>query len=105
MSTASGTGDISVVRLNAQDDTVFGEWYSSSMKVKTSVTLSEELLKAISAETDAQNRSAFIETAIWDYLDLRRKANRDRLEIDLINANAEGLNAEARDASDYQDDQ
>jgi metal-responsive CopG/Arc/MetJ family transcriptional regulator len=75
------------------------------MKVKTSVTLSEELLEAMSAETDAQNRSAFIETAIWDYLELRRKSVRDQREIDLINANADDLNAEARDASDYQDDE
>lgn len=75
------------------------------MKVKTSVTLSEELLEAMSAETDAQNRSAFIETAIWDYLELRQRSVRDQREIDLINANADELNAEARDASDYQDDE
>ncbi|MFP4378102.1 MAG: hypothetical protein ACLFP4_13745 [Spirochaetales bacterium] len=75
------------------------------MKVKTSVTLSEELLKAISAETDSRNRSTFIETAIWDYLEVRQKAGRDRREIDLINANVDHLNAEAADASDYQDDE
>ena len=75
------------------------------MKVKTSVTLSEELLDAISEETDATNRSAFIETAIWDYLELRRRAARNRHELDLINANAADLNAEARDVADYQDDE
>lgn len=75
------------------------------MKIKTSVTLSEELLEAISDQTAAQNRSAFIETVIWDYLEHRQKAVRDQREIDLINANANDLNAEARDASDYQDDE
>ncbi len=75
------------------------------MKVKTSVTLSEELLKAISAETDARSRSAFIETAIWDYLELRQKAVRNRREIELINANADDLNAEAADSADFQDDE
>ncbi len=75
------------------------------MKVKTSVTLSEELLKAISAETGALNRSAFIETAICGSLELRRKAIRNRLDIDLINANAEDLTGEAADSSEYQDDE
>ncbi len=75
------------------------------MKVKTSVTLSEELLEAISEETDATNRSAFIETAIWGYLELRRRAARNRREVDLINANAGELNAEARDVAGYQDEQ
>jgi len=74
------------------------------MKVKTSVTLSEELLEAISAETHAHSRSAFIETAVWDYLQLRRRASRDRRELQLINAHASQLNEEARDSVDFQDD-
>lgn len=75
------------------------------MKVKTSVTLSEELLKAISAETSSDNRSAFIETATWEYLELRRKRVRDRREMELISANADLLNDEARDALEFQDDE
>ena len=75
------------------------------MKVKTSVTLSEELLQAISAETSSDNRSAFIETATWEYLELRRKRVRDRRETELINANADLLNDEARDALEFQDDE
>ena len=74
------------------------------MKVKTSVTLSEELLQAISAETSSDNRSAFIETATWEYLELRRKRVRDRREMELISANADLLNDEARDALEFQDD-
>ena len=75
------------------------------MKVKTSVTLSEELLQAISAETSSDNRSAFIETATWEYLELRRKRVRDRREMELISANADLLNDEARDALEFQDDE
>ena len=74
------------------------------MKVKTSVTLSKELLQAISAETSSDNRSAFIETATWEYLELRRKRVRDRRETELISANADLLNNEARDALEFQDD-
>lgn len=75
------------------------------MKVKTSVTLSEELLQAISAETSSDNRSALIETATWEYLELRRKRVRDRREMELISANADLLNDEARDALEFQDDE
>ncbi len=75
------------------------------MKVKTSVTLSEELLQAISAETSSDNRSAFIETATWEYLESRRKRVRDRREMELISANADLLNDEARDALEFQDDE
>ena len=75
------------------------------MKVKTFVTLSEELLQAISAETSSDNRSAFIETATWEYLELRRKRVRDRREMELISANADLLNDEGRDALEFQDDE
>ena len=73
------------------------------MKVKTSVTLSEELLRAITMELDENNRSAFIEEAAWRHLRALRRSARDRREITLIDANAEQLNAEAMDVLDYQD--
>lgn len=75
------------------------------MKVKTSVTLSEELLRAISAETDQANRSAFIEEATWQYLRRRRREARDRRELDRINENADQLNEEARDVLEFQVDE
>ena len=80
-------------------------WYTSGMKVKTSVTLSEELLKAISSETSQSNRSAFIEEATWRYLRLRERELRDRSELDRINDHAEDLNREAFDVLEYQDDE
>jgi len=73
------------------------------MKVKTSVTLSEELLHAISAETSESNRSAFIEEATWRYLRLRERQVRDRAELDRINEHADDLNSEAFDVLEYQD--
>jgi metal-responsive CopG/Arc/MetJ family transcriptional regulator len=73
------------------------------MKVKTSVTLSEELLRAISVEASDSNRSAFIEEATWRYLRLRERQVRDRAELDRINEHAENLNAEAFDVLEYQD--
>ena len=73
--------------------------------MKTSVTLSEELLDAISAETGESNRSAFIEEATWRYLQMKARRVRDEAELDRINANADDLNAEALDVLEYQDDE
>ena len=73
------------------------------MKVKTSVTLSEELLQAISDEVDRRNRSAFIEEASWCLLRARRRDARDRQELAAIAAHADELNREAHDVLEYQD--
>lgn len=73
------------------------------MKVKTSVTLSEELLGAIDAQTgQGSRRSAFIEAATWSYLRALERERRDARDLAIINANAECLNKEALDALDYQ---
>jgi metal-responsive CopG/Arc/MetJ family transcriptional regulator len=79
-------------------------WYNGGMKVKTSVTLSEELLKAIEAQAraEAANRSALIEQAMWEYLRSRHRADRDREEMARINAASVELNKEALDTIDYQ---
>jgi metal-responsive CopG/Arc/MetJ family transcriptional regulator len=74
------------------------------MKVKTSVTLSEELLRALSEEVEPRNRSAFIEEASWSYLRTQRRAERDRMELAAIDAHADALNREAREVLEYQDD-
>lgn len=79
-------------------------WYTLSVKIKTSVTLSEELLAALGSETAAKNRSAFIEEAAWEFLEMRKRRVRDRREFELIEANRESLNSEARDVLDYQDE-
>ncbi|TVQ19132.1 MAG: hypothetical protein EA382_16890 [Spirochaetaceae bacterium] len=75
------------------------------MKVKTSVTLSEELLNAISAETDRSNRSALIEEATWRFLRERQREVRDRRELERINEHADELNEEALDVLGFQADE
>jgi metal-responsive CopG/Arc/MetJ family transcriptional regulator len=79
------------------------QWYSSGMKVKTSVTLSQELLDAIENELRTSNRSAILEEAAWEFLRSRRRAARDAGELRLLNEAAASLNDEALDTLDYQD--
>ena len=74
------------------------------MKVKTSVTLSEDLLEAIDQRT-AQfktNRSDFLESAAWAFI---RQLTRDELnarDLEIINRQAHRLNREAADVLAYQ---
>ena len=66
------------------------------MKVKTSITLSEELLEALSAQE--RNRSEFLEAAAWAYLASQEREERYRRELALLNQLADELNAEQADA-------
>ena len=70
------------------------------MRVKTSITLPEELLNVID-RVDA-NRSAFIEKASRAYLARLEKAKREASDAEIINRNADRLNDEAMDVLDYQ---
>jgi len=72
------------------------------MKVKTSVTLSEQLLEAISAQE--RNRSEFLEAAAWAYLATQEREDRYRRELALLNQYADELNAEQADVLRYQAD-
>ena len=73
------------------------------MKVKTSVTLSEELLKLIDEYLDEnQNRSVFLETAAREYIARLRRAQQNARDIEIINSRAEYLNDEVTDALSYQ---
>ena len=73
------------------------------MKVKTSVTLTAELLQAISEAVEQQNRSAFLEEAAWSLLRVRARAVRDRRDRAAIDAHAQALNREAREVLEYQE--
>jgi metal-responsive CopG/Arc/MetJ family transcriptional regulator len=70
------------------------------VRVKTSITLPEELLETID-RTDP-NRSAFIERASRAYLARLEKAKREARDMQIINANADRLNKEAMDVLEYQ---
>ena len=72
------------------------------MKVKTSITLSEELLTEVDRAAGSESRSTFIEGVLRGFL--RRRAldqeqDRDRGILDRV---AEALNEEALDVLQYQ---
>lgn len=71
------------------------------MKVETTVALSEDLVAALESRTrDAQERSAIVEAALRAYL-ARPRQGADEGDLEIINARAEELNAEAVDVLAY----
>ncbi len=73
------------------------------MKVKTSVTLSEELIHQIDALSGRYGtRSALIEQAVRDFLAAEGQRQRDRQELEILNRHAARLNQEAEDVLSYQ---
>jgi metal-responsive CopG/Arc/MetJ family transcriptional regulator len=70
------------------------------VRVKTSVTLPQELLTRI--DRVDKNRSALIERAALAYLDHLARQERDRRDIEIINRNADRLNRESADVLGYQ---
>lgn len=75
------------------------------MKVKTSITLSEEMLEAMDAMLgELRNRSAFIEEALRVYMRLLRKRVRDEKDLKILNNESDRLNQEAQDILTYQED-
>lgn len=75
------------------------------MKVKTSITLSEDLIKKID-ELSRQygNRSALIEKAIRDFLTTEAKRRRDIQDMEILNRRSDEFNKEAEDVLSYQVD-
>lgn len=73
------------------------------MRVKTSITISEETLRTIDEHSGERvSRSEFIEKAIQAYLSQLIKNARDARDLALINGNAKALNEEAEDVLEYQ---
>jgi metal-responsive CopG/Arc/MetJ family transcriptional regulator len=73
------------------------------MKVKTSVTLSEDLLKAIDEQSGTQkNRSEFIENAVRNYIGQVIRQRQNAKDLEIINTQADRLNDEAADVLSYQ---
>lgn len=71
------------------------------MKVKTSITLPEDLLLSID-QTDP-NRSSFLEKAARQYLAALAKSRRNEKDAEILGERAESLNREALDVLEYQD--
>ena len=72
------------------------------MKMKTSVTLSREVLDQIDAVNKYGNRSLFIEKALWQYIEIMKRTYRDINDLEIINQKALYLNEEAEDVLKYQ---
>lgn len=73
------------------------------MKVKTSITLSKDLVQKIDQLSCSYgNRSAFIEKAVKDLIAAEEKRYNDLKDLEILNQNAEIFNAEADDILSYQ---
>ena len=74
--------------------------YDRLVRVKTSITLPEDLLKSI--DRADSNRSAFIERASRAHLARLEKSRREAKDAEIINRRAARLNQEAMDVLEYQ---
>jgi len=75
------------------------------MKIKTSITLSEQTLRAVDrAVPTGSNRSRLIEDAIRDFLARRTRAAREARDLVILNRSADELNREVKDVLGYQVD-
>jgi len=73
------------------------------MKVRTSVTLPKELLIEVDALAGKKHkRSKIVESALRDFVQKKTRAERDKRELEIINANSDKLNEEALDVLEYQ---
>ena len=73
------------------------------VKVKTSITLSEDIAKLIDRVTrKGESRSQTIERLVRDGLAKRRRREIERRDLVIMNAHAEELTAEAEDVLEYQ---
>lgn len=74
-------------------------------KVKTSVSLSREVLEALDqVANDRGQRSALVERAVVEFLARRGRKARDARDVEIINANAEEMNREAEAWLELQSD-
>ena len=73
------------------------------MKVKTSITISDDLLHEIDRRNrDFRSRSEFLETAARGFLLELARREAEQGDLDIIDRRADALNAEAEDVLTYQ---
>ena len=73
------------------------------MKVKTSITLSEDIVTTVDRlAKEGESRSEAIERLLRERIADRARQARDLRDLELINKNADQLNEEARDVLKYQ---
>jgi predicted transcriptional regulator len=75
------------------------------MRVKTSITLSEETLKVVDRLAGkTSNRSRIIEQAVEAYAAARLRRARDERDLEVINRRADELNREVNEALAFQEE-
>ena len=75
------------------------------MKVKTSLTLSDAVLRAVKRATGrGESRSEAVERLLREGLAARARRTSDQRDLALIDAHADELNREAEDVLTYQAD-
>ena len=73
------------------------------MKTKTSVTISDDVLRAVDSVAGAHsNRSQFIETAVKRFLEHIRRERRNARDLEIINRRSKRLNRGAAAVLDFQ---
>ncbi len=73
------------------------------MEIKTSITLSDEILEAIDLHIGGfRSRSEFLETAARKFIAQLARKEAERRDLEIINRHADSLNAEAEDVLTYQ---
>jgi metal-responsive CopG/Arc/MetJ family transcriptional regulator len=72
------------------------------MKVKTSVSLSEECLRDLDELSAGANRSALIEAAVVEFIARRRRKSRGLEDRRIIADNAEALEQDMRETLEFQ---
>src|SRR3990172_4915995 len=95
---------LAVFKLRQRPLTAGVAWeYISSMKIKTSITLAEDLLKLIDEQSGPhKNRSDFIEKAVRAYVTQVKRDRQNARDLDIIHRQADRLNQEAEDVLTYQ---
>lgn len=77
----------------------------AGMKVKTSITIDERVLRAIDKTTSSQrSRSRVLEDAAREFLARRARTAREARDLAILNEAADGLNSEMEDVLTYQAD-
>jgi len=75
------------------------------MKVKTSISLPQDLVRQIDGLAGQHgNRSTLIERAIREFLAAQARRQRELQDLDILNRRADALNKEAEDVLSYQVD-
>jgi metal-responsive CopG/Arc/MetJ family transcriptional regulator len=73
------------------------------MKVKTSITLSEDILKFLEKESrKGESRSEVIDRLLRETITTNHRQAREAKDLELINKHIDELNKEAEDVLEYQ---